>query len=81
MKSWIKLYPNPFSKSFQIDIVENTVSDVKVEIYNSIGQQIKTLELLEGKTTILMSHYPSGLYHIIVRRSDGIFETHKIIKQ
>lgn len=81
MNSWIKLYPNPFSKSFQIDIMENAISDAKVEIYNSIGQQIKTLELLEVKTTILMSHYPSGLYHIIVRRSDGIFETHKIIKQ
>ena len=55
----IKAYPNPTTDKLNIDIE----SDCSVTIYNSIGQQIKTVNLYKGSNEINISPLAAGVYY------------------
>ena len=57
--STLTLYPNPANDIVRIEGLEN---DVEVNIYNSIGAIVKTVETVDG--TIGVSELPAGLYLI-----------------
>jgi len=79
----IKVYPNPTQDILTIDIsdVNIVTSDIKVEIYNSIGSLVAKEAIPIGMTkkTITMSHLRSGSY--IAKCYNRDFEAYyKIIK-
>ena len=49
-------YPNPFKENITIEYFINSVSDVKLSVYNSIGQQVNILDESANK--------PAGTYKI-----------------
>lgn len=65
----ISLYPNPTQNLFYLNI-ENNIADVKVDIYNTLGQKIKIINHSISKDEpIDVSDLNSGLY--LVRVTDG----------
>ena len=62
-------YPNPSSGEFNLEFYLNDDSDVKVKIYNSIGELVnseKTFYCYNGTNTLpfSMNHLSQGLYYI-----------------
>ena len=62
-------YPNPSSGEFNLEFYLNDDSDVKVNIYNSIGELVnseKTFYCYNGTNTLpfSMNHLSQGLYYV-----------------
>lgn len=79
----LKLYPNPSSGKINIEFILNDNIPVNIELFNSNGQQLKTIsgsQTFSGKIHIEsdLSKYSSGIYWITVR-SDNFSETRKFI--
>jgi hypothetical protein len=79
----LKVFPNPTSGKINIEFSLNDNSPVNIELYNSNGQQLKTISSLQtfsGKNQIEydLSKYSSGIYWITVR-TDSVTETRKFI--
>lgn len=70
----IKLYPNPSNGEFTIQIETEMVS-AKTDVYNVIGQKVKSFELVGIETK---QNLYSGLYIIIIEK-DGKKTTKKIV--
>ena len=79
--STFKVYPNPVTGSFTLELKGGYLFEVvHVEVYSMVGEKVLT-EVLnrEWKHDFSLSGWPSGLYFIHVR-SEGRSETEKIIK-
>lgn len=63
----IKIYPNPSSGNFNIEIDENLMG-VKATIYNLLGQKIKDLEL---KSTTTNQFLNKGVYLLEIERGSN----------
>lgn len=80
----IKLYPNPTSNYFNIEIESSlTQSDqINIEVYDKLGRKIQTGFISTpggGKTTISLDDYATGTYFI--KCYDNTFEKYfKVIK-
>ncbi|POY38229.1 hypothetical protein C3L50_13280 [Flavobacterium alvei] len=70
----IKIYPNPTSGNFNIEIDENLIG-AKANIYNLLGQKIKTLDLKTTTTTEVLN---KGIYLLEIEK-DGNKTTQKLI--
>ncbi len=76
----VKLFPNPVNQGFQIDF-ENILSEVRVVIFNTYGQQIYNKQHFgENKITIELNG-SNGLYFVKFISKDAKFDVLKIIKQ
>lgn len=75
-------YPNPFSHSTLIELELPVPSDVKLTVYNILGQKIRTIEkyLQAGQQTITLErlNYPSGMYFYKLQ-TNQFTETKKMI--
>lgn len=72
------VYPNPTSESLTIAFSSQQVNTETVQIYNSIGILVKTVDLKQSLTVINVSELSSGLYFI--RMTDNPKQTIKFIK-
>ncbi len=70
------IYPNPHSEQFLINIPK--ISDV--EIYNVIGQKIKSINNVIGKVEISSQEWESGLYLLKIKSGNRL-EVKTIIKK
>jgi|JI6StandDraft_1071083.scaffolds.fasta_scaffold32443_2 hypothetical protein len=70
----IKIYPNPSSGNFNIEIDENLIG-LKATIYNLLGQKIKTFDL---KSTTTNQYLNKGIYLLEIEK-EGIKSTKKLI--
>ena len=70
----IKIYPNPSSGNFNIEIDENLMG-VKATIYNFLGQKVKDFDI---KTTITNQYLNKGIYLLEIEK-EGIKTTKKLI--
>ncbi len=73
----VKLYPNPAKDKVYIDIPVTSASlshlENKVEIYNSVGQIVKTTNVHKGLNVIDVSDLASGSYIVKITTEDGTF--------
>jgi len=78
-KNWL-VYPNPFRDNINISGI-NTIETVSFRIYNASGILLidKTESLIDGKATINLFRYSSGVYFFEIL-SGGKKEIHKVIK-
>jgi len=77
----VRLSPNP--ADYYIDLyieTQNFVSMPQVEIYNAMGQWIKTVELQSPSTRISLDNMSSGLYFVRIS-SEGTMVTKKFVKR
>lgn len=75
----IKLYPNPFSNDFTLEMTEANVSDIK--IYNTLGTLVYS-EYIDKTNAIDISlgHLPNGVYFVELSNENKTI-TKKLIKQ
>ena len=81
-KSFFKVYPNPTTGNFILELTgEALVDRVKVDVYGSWGEKVLTAQLSgERKHEFSLSDRPEGVYFIRVITGDKA-KTVKIIKQ
>lgn len=75
----VSVFPNPFSTetTFKTD---EAFKDATLEIYNSLGQTVKQIKNISGKTvTLFRDNLPSGLYYIQMRQESKVIATEKLI--
>lgn len=72
-----KIYPNPFSKFFEIENL-NTLDEIT--IFNSLGKPIYGSKKISKHEKIDFSNYPNGIYLIIVNKNHEQFFSQKLIK-
>ena len=64
----IDLYPNPTNGDFEIKVSEsiNWLNEIKIEVYTSLGQLVKSSKISRSQSTTLISleEQPSGTYFI-----------------
>lgn len=78
-KRWL-VYPNPFKDNVNISGI-NVVETITYRIYNASGVLLidRTDTLVDGKVTINLFRYSSGIYFFEIL-SEGQKEVHKVIK-
>lgn len=69
----LKVYPNPANSTIFVE-GENIKS---VEIYNSLGQMVATVEG-SAKTTVNVASFDNGVYFVKVVANDGAVKTQKV---
>jgi hypothetical protein len=73
------IYPNPTSTSLTISYSSQQIIKDRIQIYNSMGALVKTVDPKQSSTVIDVSELASGLY--IVRLKNYPQQTVKFIKQ
>jgi putative IMPACT (imprinted ancient) family translation regulator len=73
----IKTYPNPNSGILNI---ESSVAIDKLEIYNNIGQSIKSISIIENQTLLNINELSSGVYFLKIYNDNTLMKIEKIIK-
>lgn len=63
-----KIYPNPNTGNFTIEI-ENPEKDILIEVYNSVGSLVKTVEMVEKVISINMD-VAAGIYLVKVKNGE-----------
>ncbi len=75
----VSLYPNPTKGNFTIEI--NGDIDLVVELYNSLGQIVQTMDLPSNAGTSLFINGERGLYFVVIKDTRGNYiKTMRIIK-
>jgi Secretion system C-terminal sorting domain len=76
-------YPNPFNPTTNIDFSIPKISNVRINIYNNLGEKVKTLfheQLIAGKHSVTFNaeNLSSGVYYYKLV-ADNYIETKKMI--
>ncbi len=74
----VQIFPNPNKGSFTIDIRDFKGYD-KANIYNYLGQTLKTVELRSSRQTLDISGFADGIYYVGLE-SEHYNTMHKVIK-
>ena len=75
----ISIFPNPFSL-LTIIHTDKILNDATLNVYSSLGQQVKQIKNISGQTiTLQRDNLPSGLYFIRITQDNKIFATDKLV--
>lgn len=77
LKESVRMYPNPMNEVFVIETTENIET---VRISNALGQVVKTLNNVNGTTTVDVADFTQGVYFVTFTTEANNF-TQQIIKQ
>jgi hypothetical protein len=76
----VKVYPNPFSDNFTIEL-SNPSAIASVELYNMLGVNISSVKVTDKKMNIDLVNYPAGIYiYKVVGKNNGM-TSGRILKQ
>jgi len=73
----VKVYPNPSTGIFTIDIVE----ELEFTVYDIVGKTIINQKSLVGSNTLDLSRFEKGIYLLSLINSIGETNTYKLIKE
>jgi hypothetical protein len=78
----LHFYPNPFSNSAILDVIEIQEAPVYIEVINTFAQVMETIEIEAGETKreVDFSHLPSGMYYINVTQKGKRDYTFRVFK-
>jgi hypothetical protein len=79
----ISIYPNPITDYMNIQINTKKLSNVTIQIYNSMGGLVKCESIVTGKgecKLINVSNLATGIYLVKVETEGGVYSK-KIVKQ
>lgn len=77
----VKLYPNPFSETATLEIVNWENQNYELMIYDLFGREVKKYEIRNQKTEIPRDGLPSGMYFYHVTDKQQVIGNGKIIIQ
>ncbi|PLX12683.1 MAG: serine protease [Marinilabiliales bacterium] len=64
----VRIYPNPFTKSIQIEVIQRSSENITVELFNITGRKIFQNDFSNIKSTMInidnLNYLPSGIYFI-----------------
>jgi len=60
----LKIYPNPAKDKLNIEFNTFEISDFKIELINSLGQVVSTLNVVNQKQEVDLGCLPSGMYFL-----------------
>jgi hypothetical protein len=66
----MEIFPNPFNESTTIKITTpDNSSDKLIELYNVLGSRIKSYELKQGESSVIVngSDIESGIYYVVLK--------------
>lgn len=73
------VYPNPATNLLTVD-VSNIESNTVLKIYDIVGKEVKSIELINGKNQMDVSNLNSGIYfYTIFKDNKSIIETKKLV--
>jgi len=75
----IAVYPNPVSQYFMITSPQLQMDEV--EMYNVLGQLVKTQKLIQTNNTIHIEELPSGTYYLRIYNEGKFLKSDKVIKK
>jgi hypothetical protein len=79
----VKIYPNPFNSQINLEILLNTQENIKINIYNLMGQLLWS-ENISGQReifrTVDLDAFAKGIYFINIQSNSQII-SRKIVKQ
>ncbi|MFH0866546.1 MAG: M43 family zinc metalloprotease [Bacteroidota bacterium] len=67
----ILIYPNPANDVLNINMANYGKADIKVEIYNAMGELVKSMNNNSQTLQIDMSNEVSGIYYVTLTTSEG----------
>ena len=79
----VKIYPNPTSGKFNLDIFLNEPQNLQLRIFNILGQNIFAEEykyIFDSAKHFNLSLYVSGIYDLQLISKEGIINKKLIIK-
>jgi len=81
----LRNYPNPFNESSKIEFYLAEESQVKIELYNLLGEKIQTITdkyYTKGKHEILLNsdRIKTGVYYCTVKLNGALIEGKKMMK-
>lgn len=80
----LSIYPNPSNGTISIMVGLNTDSDVKINIYNTLGQVIKSADMQSGnggKVDFDLSKSNNGVYFIEVKTKSSVVTKRLILNK
>jgi len=77
-----KLFPNPATGTFNVQLTTNSVGNATVEIYNTLGKKIisQLWQITSGTNSNEISILKPGLYFVIVSLDGNHFESRLIVE-
>ena len=72
MNNAVSVYPNPNSGLFTVTLSAEINSDMTVNVYNTLGELVKTITVGSNAATIDMSEFASGVYVVKVMAENQI---------
>lgn len=78
-KMAVKIYPNPSSGIFEVEISNRHTSTFAIKVFDPMGKEVFH-SLSEGSTQVDLRHLPQGLYFISID-GGGNKATYRVLKQ
>jgi hypothetical protein len=75
----ISIYPNPVAKNFTIESPQVEIDEV--EIFNTVGQLVKTQKLSQTNNVINIEEFESGTYYLRIYNQGQFLKSDKVIKK
>ncbi len=78
----IQSYPNPFTDSFKLNLVNSGKAMTEVSVYDLLGRLLESYKIQPNEIDGLQfgESYPSGVYNVIVSHGDSV-ETIRVVKR
>lgn len=76
----IQLFPNPTANKLKIIRLGNANENASLKIFNTIGQEIQQVEILNMQLEIDLDQLPTGIYWLVIDDGINIF-TERVIKE
>ncbi|MCK5824453.1 MAG: N-acetylmuramoyl-L-alanine amidase [Ichthyobacteriaceae bacterium] len=78
-------YPNPFTNSISVSVMLDKKTDIKLSVYNFMGQVIKSnvYENIEGNYTLKINTnlIPTGVYMVVMEDEKGNKKVFEVVKK
>ena len=78
----VSIFPNPVVHTFIIEVDLNLIAEneVSFELYNMTGKRVLTIEKMVQPVEIVeRGHLPEGFYSYILKTSEKVIKTGKLI--
>ncbi|MGL2964822.1 T9SS type A sorting domain-containing protein, partial [Flavobacterium sp. RSB2_4_14] len=78
----VKVYPNPYTESFKLDLTTSSEDKVGVAIYDMTGKLIEQREVNSSDIQSIQigDRYPTGVYNVIVTQGTEV-KTLRVVKR
>ena len=77
----LRLFPNPASDYLILETDEHLDSSVRMAVFNSMGQMIRTANVEREQTKVYVGDLMAGSYYVVLFHEGRKLQTFKVIKK